>query len=71
MVEQYNTLECISNTIGGDLMSTAQWRGVRLMDLLNMVGVQPSADYVVFRAVDGYSVGIPLEKAMSDGTLLV
>ncbi len=68
--DQYNTLECVSNTIGGDLISTAQWRGVRLKDVLNEAGLQPSADYVVFRAVDGYDVAIPLERAMLDGTLL-
>jgi DMSO/TMAO reductase YedYZ molybdopterin-dependent catalytic subunit len=70
VVEQYNTLECVSNTIGGDLISTAQWTGVKLKDILNMAGVQSSADYVVFRAVDGYDVGIPLDTAMLDATLL-
>jgi DMSO/TMAO reductase YedYZ molybdopterin-dependent catalytic subunit len=29
-VEEYATLECISNKIGGDLISTALWKGVRL-----------------------------------------
>jgi DMSO/TMAO reductase YedYZ molybdopterin-dependent catalytic subunit len=68
--DQYNTLECVSNTIGGDLISTAQWRGVRLSDVLNMAGLQPSADYIVFTAVDGYDTAIPLDRAMLDGTLL-
>jgi DMSO/TMAO reductase YedYZ molybdopterin-dependent catalytic subunit len=68
--DQYNTLECVSNTIGGDLISTAQWRGVRLKDVLNQADLQPSADYIVFKAVDGYDVAIPLERAMLDGTLL-
>ena len=48
VVEQYNTLECVSNLIGGDLISTAQWTGVKLNDILNMAGVQSTADYVVF-----------------------
>jgi len=69
-VSQYNTLECVSNTIGGDLISTAQWTGVKLSDVLNMAGVQPSADYVVFTAVDGYDVAIPMERAMQEGSLL-
>ena len=33
-VEQYATLSCISNKIGGDLVSTALWKGVRLRDIL-------------------------------------
>jgi DMSO/TMAO reductase YedYZ molybdopterin-dependent catalytic subunit len=70
VVEQYNTLECVSNTVGGDLISTAQWTGVRLKDVLSMAGVQDSADYIVFKAVDGYDVGIPMERAMLDGTIL-
>jgi len=68
--DQYNTLECVSNTIGGDLISTAQWRGVKLKDVLSMAGVQPSAEFLVFRAVDGYDVAIPMDRAMLDGTLL-
>ena len=68
--EQYNTLECVSNVVGGDLISTAQWTGARLKDILAMAGVQASADYVVFRAVDGYDVGIPMDRAMLEGALL-
>ena len=33
-VEQFATLECVSNKIGGDLISTAIWKGVRLKDIL-------------------------------------
>jgi len=69
-VEQYNTLECVSNEVGGDLISTAKWKGVKLKDVLAQAQVQPDATYVVFKAADGYDVGIPLEKAMLDGTIL-
>lgn len=68
--DQFNTLECVSNTIGGDLISTAKWRGVRLKDVLKMAEAQASGDYVVFTAVDGYDVAIPMDRAMLDGTLL-
>ncbi|MDA4118406.1 MAG: molybdopterin-dependent oxidoreductase, partial [Thaumarchaeota archaeon] len=69
-VEQYNTLECVSNDIGGDLISTAKWKGVKLKDILAQAQVSPEATYVVFKAADGYDVGIPMEKAMLDGTIL-
>jgi DMSO/TMAO reductase YedYZ molybdopterin-dependent catalytic subunit len=69
-VEEYATLECVSNEVGEDLMSTALWKGVKLADLLNTAGVSPQADYVVFKCYDGYDVGIPLERAMADGTIL-
>jgi DMSO/TMAO reductase YedYZ molybdopterin-dependent catalytic subunit len=69
-IEEYATLECVSNEVGGDLMSTALWKGVKLKDLLNAAGVGPGADYIVFTCFDGYDVGIPLDKAMGDGTIL-
>jgi DMSO/TMAO reductase YedYZ molybdopterin-dependent catalytic subunit len=69
-VDQYATLECVSNKIGGDLIGTALWRGIRLKDLLDSAKVMPGAKYIVFRCSDGYDVGIPLENGMMDGTLL-
>jgi len=69
-VQQYNTLECVSNDIGGDLISTAKWTGVKLKDVLQAAGVQSDATYVIFGAADGYDVGIPLERALLDGTIL-
>ena len=69
-IEEYATLECVSNKVGGDLMSTAKWKGVRLKDILASAGVAPGADYVVFRCADGYDVGIPLDRAMMEGTML-
>src|SRR4029078_304777 len=69
-VEQYATLECVSNKIGGDLIGTALWRGIRIKDLLDKAKVVPGAKYIVFRCSDGYDVGIPLENGMMDGTLL-
>lgn len=68
--EEYATLECVSNKVGGDLMGTALWKGVRLKTLLDAAGVNPQADYVVFRCHDGYDVGIPIESAVADGTIL-
>ena len=68
--EQYGTLECISNDIGGDLISNAYWKGVPLKDLLAKAGVKPTAKKVIFRAADGYSTAIPLAKAMHPDTIL-
>ncbi len=69
-VEEFATLTCISNKIGGNLVSTALWKGVRLKDILSRAGVQPTVKYIVFRCSDGYDVGIPLENGMMDGTIL-
>jgi hypothetical protein len=69
-VEQYATLECVGNTIGGASISNALWRGVPLKRILEMAGVPPEAKYVVFRCYDGYDVAIPLERGVQEGTLL-
>ena len=69
-VEEYATLECVSNKIGGDLMSTALWKGVRLRDILERAGVKPEATYIVFKCRDNYDVAIPLERGMLEGTIL-
>src|SRR5207249_2921889 len=48
-VEEYATLQCVSNKIGGDLISTALWKGVRLKDLLSRAQLRPGAKYIAFR----------------------
>jgi len=68
--EQYTTLECVSNEIGGDLIGNALWRGVQLKKLLELAGVRPEATYVSFTCYDGYTVGIPLERALRENCLL-
>jgi DMSO/TMAO reductase YedYZ molybdopterin-dependent catalytic subunit len=69
-VEQFSTLSCVSNKVGGDLISNAIWKGVPLRNILEQAQIRPDAEYVVFRCFDGYDVGIPLEIALEDGTIL-
>lgn len=70
-VAEYATLECVSNEVGGNLMSTAKWSGIRLADLLSEAGVQPAATWIEFTSADGYTVAIPIAKATEPTTLLV
>ena len=69
--EQYFTLACISNLVGGDLIGNARWRGVKLRDLLNAAGVKPGVRKVVLSSsADSYSDSITFDKAMEETTLL-
>jgi DMSO/TMAO reductase YedYZ molybdopterin-dependent catalytic subunit len=68
--ERYQTLECISNRVGGHLMSTALWTGVPLTDVLRRAGVRSNGRTVVFRAAGGYSESHSLAKAMDPTTLI-
>lgn len=70
-VEQYATLECIDNTIGGNLIGNALWRGVRLQDLLTSAGLQVDVVDIVLYASDGYTDSIRIERALNAATLLV
>lgn len=69
-VEQYATLECISNEVGGSLISNALWRGVCLKDLLQKAGLKAGIVDIALYATDNYSDSIPLDRAMRDGTIL-
>src|SRR3989475_185876 len=70
-IEQVQTLECISNEVGGDLISSAKWKGVQLRDVLMRAGgPAATAVKVAFRCADGYSESIPVADAMHPTTLL-
>lgn len=69
-VEQFITLECISNSVGGDLISNAKWKGVPLKLILERAKLKPGVIDISFQATDGYSESIPLEMAMSDDVLV-
>ncbi len=58
-VEEYVTLSCVSNRVGGDLVGNARWLGVPIKKLLDMAGVQPGATQIVGRSVDGWTGGFP------------
>ena len=67
LIEQYVTIACVSNEVGGDLVGNAKWTGVRLADVLEMAGVQPGATQVVARSVDGWTAGFPTAWLIRSG----
>ena len=69
-VDALATLECVSNEVGGNLISTARWNGVRLSALLRAAGLSPNADWIVFTCADGYTAAVPLSRAMSPNTMV-
>jgi len=69
-VDALVTLECVSNEVGGNLISNGRWNGVRLSALLQPAGLNPTADWVVFTCADGYTAAIPLNRAMNPNTMV-
>jgi DMSO/TMAO reductase YedYZ molybdopterin-dependent catalytic subunit len=68
---QETTLECISNIVGGGLMSNAMWTGVPMRRLIEVAKPRPGVVKVVLHAADGYTDTLAFEKAMSPTTLVV
>lgn len=66
VVEMVTTLICVSNPVGGKLISTGIWTGYRLADLLAAAGVHADADMMLSTSIDGFTAGTPVE-ALTDG----
>jgi DMSO/TMAO reductase YedYZ molybdopterin-dependent catalytic subunit len=64
--EEFITLSCVSNEVGGDLVGNAVWSGVLLSDLLDLASPDPAADQIVGRSVDGWTGGFPT-ATLDDG----
>lgn len=60
LVESDITLTCVSLLVGGDLVGTARWQGIRLDTLLEEAGIADGADQIVGRSIDGYTCGFPV-----------
>ncbi|WP_163792639.1 molybdopterin-dependent oxidoreductase [Mycobacterium stomatepiae] len=66
VVETVATLTCVSNPVGGKLLSTGIWTGYRVADLLAAAGVHADSDMVLSTSIDGFTAGTPV-AALTDG----
>lgn len=64
LVERTITLTCVSNEVGGPYVSTTNFVGIDLRELLLEVGVKPGADQLLSTSVDGYTAGTPVAALM-------
>ncbi|KAA9155425.1 molybdopterin-dependent oxidoreductase [Amycolatopsis acidicola] len=67
LVERTITMTCVSNEVGGPYVSTANFVGVDLADLLEEAGVQPGAEQLFSSSVDGWTSGTPVSAALDRG----
>lgn len=70
-VEKELTLECISNSIGGNAIGNAKWTGTPLKPLIERAQPLPNAAYAAIYAADGFSTGHPLDRLWNEENLLV
>jgi DMSO/TMAO reductase YedYZ molybdopterin-dependent catalytic subunit len=61
---------CISNPIGGGLIGSTTWKGVRLADLLKRARPRQGVVDVALYALDDYSDSISYQKAMDPNVVL-
>lgn len=67
LVERTITMTCVSNYVGGPYVSTSNFIGVPLSELLDEAGVQSGATQLVGRTADGFTIGTPLERVRAAG----
>ncbi|MBN1680211.1 MAG: molybdopterin-dependent oxidoreductase [Anaerolineae bacterium] len=70
-LDQYVTLACISNRIGGDLTSTTRWTGASLQTVLAGAGVQASASHLKITSADGFSETVALDMVNQDPRIML
>jgi DMSO/TMAO reductase YedYZ molybdopterin-dependent catalytic subunit len=68
---EYVTMECISNNVGGEQMSTGSFTGVRLRELLAMASPKPEGTWAAFKARDGYTESISMSLVQAAPEILV
>ena len=70
------TLSCVSNTVGGGLVSNGRWTGVLLSDVLEEAGmsrdkITNASRQLVGRSVDGFTTGFKTDTALDGRNALV
>ena len=66
----YVTLRCISGRVGTTLISTTQWTGVSVQDILADAVLQDDARYMYLRSGDGYYETVDLDLIASDERIM-
>ncbi|MFC6092395.1 molybdopterin-dependent oxidoreductase [Saccharothrix lopnurensis] len=71
LVERTVTITCVSNEVGGEYVSTSNFIGVPLRDVLERAGVKPGADQLFSTSVDGWTCGTPVADVLDRGLLAI
>ncbi|MEO9137600.1 MAG: molybdopterin-dependent oxidoreductase, partial [Jatrophihabitans sp.] len=71
LVDRWITLCCVSNPVGGELVSNSLWRGALLADLLREAGLRAESDQLVLTSEDGMTLGAPTAVVMDGRAALL
>ena len=64
LIEDYVTLTCVSNPVGGPYVGNAKWLGARLADLIRLARPLARASQLLCTSVDGFTSGTPLQVVL-------
>ena len=71
LIEDYLTLTCVSNPVGGPYAGNAKWLGASLATLIRSAGPKAGADQLLCTSVDGFTSGTPLAVVLDGRDALV
>jgi len=63
--KKFNRLDCVEGWSVAIL-----WEGIRVKDLLNETQLLPTANTIIFKAVDGYTTSFPVDYIINQSILL-
>ncbi len=64
LLEDWVTLCCVSNPVGGPYIGNALWLGASLARLLRAAGIRAGAEQLLCTSVDGFTSGTPVQTVM-------
>ncbi len=70
-LDQFVTLSCISNPVGGELIGTQRWTGVSLKQIINTVNPNPEARQLHITAADGFDEYVALSTVNTDERVML
>lgn len=69
--QDYITMSCISNRVGGDLISTIKWTGVSMQRLLADIEIPDRATHIKITAADGFDETVALSLIEADERVML
>ena len=64
LIEDYVTLTCVSNPVGGPYIGNAKWLGASLADLIRQARPLAGASQLLCTSADGFTSGTPLQVVL-------
>jgi len=71
VISENITMSCISNRIAGGLISTTQWTGAPLRDILADANLQEDGKFLLIESFDGFDEVVEIEMIMNDERILL